>query len=75
MWKRPLKNLKWYDLPKHLKVVLGGANLQKKKKEKWVKKMKVKEKKMRETISKISNLLETKITTHILFIRKHLIKT
>ena len=39
------------------------------------KKMKVKEKKMRETITKISNLLETKITTHILFIRKHLIKT
>ena len=31
MWKRPLKNLKWYDLPKHLKVVLGGANLQIKK--------------------------------------------
>ena len=40
MWKRPLKNLKWYDLPKHLKVVLGGANLQKKKKEKWEKKWK-----------------------------------
>ena len=37
--------------------------------------MKVKEKKMRETITKISNLLETKISTHILFIRKHLIKT
>ena len=59
MWKIPLKNLKWYDLPKHLKVVLGGANLQIKK-EKWVKKMKVKEKKMRETITKISNLPETK---------------
>ena len=38
MWKRPLKNLKWYDLPKHLKVVLGGANLQKKKKKKMSKK-------------------------------------